>query len=177
MDNLRELSEQIASAVANADQAMESGAFNKCGAILSDAENALREEIQRQTMAEMQQVRRKLQRGEPLAPKEKGLLRLWIVGDAEWYVKKEHDFKDWRQELKRIAQEVSAKREAALTPATAASLRALLHDAARVTADICHYLEYRERMAMFEDSTKEIDSEERRVLLEIIDTKSASELF
>lgn len=176
MTSMRELIDGICRTVAEADAAMESGAFAACGAALSDAEAALREQIQQDTKPAILKLQRLLMDGKPLSRDDRELLRLWIISDAEWYLKHENDFEAWRKDLQRISRELEALRGAALTPQSASHARALLHEAVRLAADIGHFLEYRERVHLFDDSTKELDADERKILLQVLQQKRTSAL-
>jgi len=60
---------------------------------------------------------------------------------------------------------------------TASHLRAILEDGKRVIYDIAFYLEKKERIANFEESTLELDKEEKDLLVKLLKNKLASKEF
>ncbi len=171
------LSSQISRSFYDAEQAGDASSYQKAAALFSESEKALREYIQEKTKGEIFKVIQKLQKGTQLNRDEVDGLKLWIVGDADYYTKMENNFNDWVSELKRIVGEIG-KIEASQPSVEAASrLRALLEDGTRVIYDITFFLEKKERVVRFEESTKALESEERDLLVKILSSKLVNKEF
>lgn len=145
--------------------------FRLCS-VIQDLQEELREHIQDITKGEMGIVIDKLRSNQPLTHHEIDFIKLWIVGDAEHYVEAENNFQDWLDEAKRLLQDVKASNANDLDFLAAARLQAKLKDVSRTLNDVVFYLTEKERLAKFEQSTKEIDPEEREHLIKILQGKS-----
>ena len=112
----------------------------------------------------------KLEGGESLTAAELNILELLLVGEAEYYLKYEHELEHWREELKRLIEEIKKQRAAGLDEIDGLMrLRALCREAMRVLPDMTYYFREKERIRQFEEMTRgEIDSETRRSLANLI---------
>lgn len=160
-----------------ATQRKGSGAYAKLASLLSNAEAESREALQAITKDDMQRIIVKLQGTETISPHDHQLIRAWLVGDAETYTKVENNLGDWLTELQRLVDEIGTMANSRLTLETALHLRALLRDAMRTAWDVHHYLEHTERVARFDDSTRELDTEARKTLQDILQRKMRSADF
>jgi len=151
--------------------------YSRLSTIFEDLSAYLREQIQEMTKADILEVVDKLKNGLTITPQDKEQIKLWIVGDADYYVKMENNFKDWQNELKRLMDEINTCTGANEDVTTALKLRTLLRDGARVLADIFYYVEQRQRVAAFDASTDEIDPQERGFLIRILEQKINSDDF
>ena len=142
--------------------------FDRASAELVKARNAVREAMQTRTGPAVRDILAKLGKGEPLSPSDIEVVRLWVVGDAEGYVKAEDDFEEWRAEFGRLAQAVGGYggRE---TPEELLKLGGVLTDAMRVASDISHYLEKRERVAKFDAAIRQLDAGGAGVIARILE--------
>jgi hypothetical protein len=152
-------------------------AFGRLDTIMAELDVALREHIQDLTKEQMQGVINKLKGNVDLDAKDKELLRLWIVGDAEAYTQMENSFPDWLKELNRIMDAITSYAAAELGIEGIVKLRAILRDACRVLDDIFYFVEQKERVARFLDSTRDIDEDERQLLLRILEMKKETDVF
>jgi hypothetical protein len=177
MADFKELSQRIERSFNDATKAGDASSYQRLGAIFSDAEIQLREYIQEITKNEINRITQKLERGGEISTEELKFIKLWIVGDAEYYVKMENNFNDWLLEIKRIVNESTKIKESEPDFETVSHLRAILEDGKRVIYDIAFYLEKKERIANFEESTLEIDSEERDLLIKLLRNKLTSKEF
>lgn len=98
-----------------------------------------------------------------MTKEELKFIKLWVVGDAEYYVKLENNFNDWLLELKRIVDEIAKINDPEPNFETASHLRAILEDGKRVIYDIAYFLKKKERIANFEEASLELDREERSI--------------
>jgi hypothetical protein len=84
------------------DLKTDEGTLNALSAALARLDNELREQIQAATAAQVTLLIDSLKADGPVGPAELELVRLWLVGDAEYYVKMENDFPAWVTELGRL---------------------------------------------------------------------------
>ena len=142
--------------------------------VMQEFEGSLREHIQEQTRDEIVQVVAKLRSKQPLDQKEIDYIKLWIVGDAEYYVKLENNVQDWIKEIKRIVGVVVAVDHNEVDFEASSKLRAQLLDGMRVLGDIMFFLKQKERIQNFTESTQEIDDQERDLLIMLLEGKVIS---
>ena len=152
-------------------------AYEKLSMIFEKLEEHVRECIQETTSKEIKVVIANLKKGGTLSSDEIAMLRLWIIGDAENYAKYENNYPDWQAELGRLVQEITKLEDENLELAELVRLRALFRDATRVVDDIFYYLEQKDRVERFEEATKEIDPEERAMLIRLLEQKLKSKDF
>jgi len=112
----------------------------------------------------------KLEEGKPLTAAEHEVLELLMVGEAKYYLKYEHEIEHWRNELKRLVEEIKKQQAAGLDEIDSLMrLRALCREAMRILPDIAYYFREKERIRRFEDATRDaIDTETRRSLANLI---------
>lgn len=145
--------------------------------LLDGMEVQLREKMQALTRQDLEAVINKLQKRESLSLQDMELIKLWIVGDAEHYIKMENNFNDWMTEIQRLMEELARQESAACDLKWCAMTRALLLDAIRVMGDVFFFLQQKERVGNFADSTAELDDSEREILINILSGKAASNKF
>lgn len=169
---------QACSEIGRRFQAMQgtpdAGAYETFAASLAAFDASLRERFQDLTQAEVTKVAKVLRSNDPLTAEQLALLRSWMVGDAESYAKAENNVPDWRAEMQRL---VAAIEDAGRGPANVEALlrlRGLLRDAIRTAQDLHHVVEQQERIARFEEATKELDREERELLITMLSHKVKS---
>ena len=151
--------------------------YSRLSTIFEDLGAYLREQIQQMTRADITKVIDKLKNGLTITPQDKEQIKLWIVGDADYYVKMENNFQDWKNELERLMGAINKCEGATEDVKTALKLRALLRDGARVLSNIFYFVEQRQRVAAFNDSSDEIDAQERAILIRILEQKINSDDF
>ncbi len=115
--------------------------FSRVGSELAQLQSLVREEIQATTADDIAGIIRKLENQESLTPEENDLVGLWLVGDAEGYVKMEDDFGAWQEEIRRLSRVLETYEGQEPSPQALVELHGLLEDAVRVIADISHFLE------------------------------------
>ncbi len=141
---------------------------------LSDFEGEMREHIQQITGDKIDAIIQKLQKKTLLDPEDLEYIKLWIVGDADYYVKMENNYNDWVQELERLIALYGQMEKDSLVFSEAAKLRAMLLDGVRVLGDIVFFLKQKERIKNFTESTEELDDDERDLLIRLLSGKKLS---
>jgi hypothetical protein len=105
-------------------------------------------------------------------------MKLWIVGDAQGYLKVENNLDDWIKEfdrLKGVLTEYEAKESLPLEELV--DLQGILEDAVRVASDIGNFLEKKERIKAFEEATKDTQSLDREILVMLLKEKRSSKIY
>jgi len=111
----------------------------------------------------------KLKEGEALTAADLKTLELLMVGDAEYFLKYETDFEQWKDEIKQLVGEISKLQSSELDIDGLMHLRALCAEVRRVLPAVVYYLDDKERVNRFREATQgPIDKEGRRVLTEMI---------
>ncbi|MDQ3137254.1 MAG: hypothetical protein M3Q93_06675 [Gemmatimonadota bacterium] len=121
------------------DSHADEGRFNAISGILASLDNDLREQIQAATAAPVAQLIDTLRSDGSVGPADLDLIRLWVVGDADYYVKAENDFPAWMTEMERLLGALRSLVAEAVTPAAMARMEATVRDALRVASDIAFY--------------------------------------
>jgi hypothetical protein len=112
----------------------------------------------------------KLRAGTALSPEEMTTLRLLLVGDADYYLKYDEEFDRCKSELAKILAEMERLKQSELGCDGLMHLSVLCREAASLVLPTQHYLESRERIRKFEESTKSaIDGDTARALATIIE--------
>ena len=155
--------------------AMSDEAFQKAGSALSENKNNIREEIQAKTATEIRTIIYKLKDREAISPPEMDLIRLWIVGDADNYVKMENNFRDWMNEFGRLENVLKDYESKDCSSEELFKVHGILEDAVRVCYDIANFLEKKERIEKFEAAAADgLDADERDILVEVLTNKLES---
>jgi hypothetical protein len=157
------------------DSHADEGRFNALSGALASLKSELREQIQAATAAPVAQLIQTLRADGPIAPADLELIRLWIVGDAEYYVKMEDDFPAWIAELERLLGVLQSLGQEAVTPTTMAKMGATVQDALRVSSDIVVYRQQEERVHSFQRATAQMTRDDRRYLADILAHKLSSD--
>ncbi len=152
-------------------------AYSKLSTIFEELGKYLREYIQAETGTDIKLVINKLRSGRDLDDEEVDLIKLWIVGDAQYYTQLENNVKDWQNELKRLIEKINQYKETSADVETASYLRGLFRDGSRVITDIFYYLEQKDRIARFQDATWKTDMDDRAILINLLEKKITSPDF
>jgi hypothetical protein len=172
-----ELSARINGTLNDAEKNKDAASYQRLATIFSEYEIQLREHIQEITKEEISRIIQKLESQKEINPEELKFVKLWIVGDAEYYTRMENNFNDWLIEVKRIVDEINKINAAEPDFEAASRLRAMLEDGKRVIYDISFFLEKKEREAKFTEATLELDKEEKELLVKLLRSKLASKEF
>ncbi len=142
--------------------------FSKVGSELVQLKAKVREEIQTMTSEDITKILKKLENAEPLTPPEKDLVGIWVVGDAEGYTKMEDDFGEWQKEFRRLSGVLETYEAQAPSPQTMVEVHGVLEDAVRVTADISHFLEKKERVERFHSAINNLTPDSAKFLASML---------
>ena len=82
--------------------------YSRLSTIFGELDQYLREYLQDLTGEDVKKVIKKLKGSDPIMPNDLEFIRLWLVGDAEYYLKYENNFNDWSKELKRLMEEIKS---------------------------------------------------------------------
>ncbi len=158
--------------MADAQECMTDGAFQRAGSVLNESKNIVREEFQKETSAQIKEIIRKLSGQEPVSDQDMGLIKLWIVGDAEGYTKMENDFQDWLDEYERLRTVLNDYENKECTAEDLLKRHGILQDATRVNYDIANFLEQKNRIQKFESAMSgSLDKDGRNFLARILSDK------
>jgi hypothetical protein len=156
---------------ANTDE----GRLNALFSALARLSNELREQIQAATAEQVTPLISALKADRPIEARELELIRLWLVGDAEYYVQTENDFPTWLAELDRLLGVLRQLRSEAVTPPTMARMQATVRDAQRVAGDVAFFQAQQERVRSFERATAQLNRENKQTLAQLLELKLSSE--
>ncbi len=175
MSDFRGSLSEIQSQFATLDSNYNTGNCWRLSTAMQDLDAALREHIQAITKTEVESIIGKLQNNQELSADEINLVKLWICGDADYYVKLENNYKEWVEELRRLVGEIAQAQGENPDFTAASNLRARLLDGIRVLGDILFFLKQKERIDNFAKSTQVIDAQEADLLVRLLQGKIISE--
>ena len=103
------------------------------------------------------------------------LFLVLIVGDADYYLKYDEEFDRCKSELAKIVAEIERLKQGDLSVDALMHLNVLCREADSLLVLAQHYLESRDRVRSFEESTKTaLDRDTARTLAKIIESMVAS---
>ena len=109
-----------------------------------------------------------------MSPEEKDLVRLWIVGDAAGFTKKESDFREWLEEFRRLGEAIRNVDQMPTSLPEMLDLHGSLEEAVRLAGDIQFFLEEKERVGRFEQAIQNLSASEAELLAGILQEKLRS---
>lgn len=160
-----------------AQKNMSSGEFMRAVSFLSDSKAKAREALQKITSDKIKNTIRKLEKNSPLTDEDVQCMELWIIGDAESYIEMENNLEDWLKEFNRIRGVLQNFENKDLSVDELFKLQGILEDAVRVCADIGNFLEKKERIQSFKNSTKDIANLDKDIIIKILIDKLKSSEF
>lgn len=158
----------------NALANMSNDAFQQVGSVLNNNKNGIREEIQKATSAEIKKIIDNLKNKRAISTEELELIKLWIVGDAESYIKMENNFQDWLQEFKRLGTVLEEYGNKECSPNDLFKLHGILQDAIRISYDIANFLDNKERITKFEKAAGDVSNLDTDILVRVLSAKLQS---
>lgn len=141
----------------------------------SNLSNELRQAIQAATAPQVQALIPRLNKNEAISAADIDLMRLWIVGDAEAYVKEENNFDDWVAEAQRLIQQVGKAQRGGLDVTAMNELQGVARDAIKTLSNIENYLDSVERANNFEAAIKQLTKQNKQTLANILQAKLTSD--
>ena len=148
--------------------------FNRLSSVFQHHKSAIREKIQAMTSKEVKGIIKRLAEGEDLTEEEMGLVKLWIVGDAEAYAKMENKFEDWIAEFKKLESLMKEQDASAEEVQDLFRIQGILEDASRLAINIGYYLETKERIRRFEETTANPALMDKDLIARILNLKLTS---
>ncbi len=157
---------------AQADNTSES--YGYVATELVKGKNNIRQAIEQATAAEVAAIIGKLENKQPLNQAEKEMVKLWVVGDAEGYVKMENNFQDWLQEYRRLMDEIAAWEGKTGSIQELVEVHGVIEDAIKVADAVAHYLEDRERVARCETALSNLNAEDNKFIAGLLKSMLSS---
>lgn len=147
---------------AQADNTSES--FGYVATQLVKSKNDIRQAIEQATVGAVAAIIGKLENNQPLTEEEKQTVKLWVVGDAEGYVKSENNFQDWLEEYRRLMDVIAAWESKTGSIQELVEVHGVLEDAIKLADAVAHYLEDRERVVRFEKAMTSMNAEDNKFI-------------
>ena len=157
---------------AQADNTSES--YGYVATELVKSKDGVRQAIEQATAEAIAAIIGKLENNQPLNDAEKQTVKLWVVGDAEGYVKMENNFQDWLKEYRRLLDIIAAWEGKTGSVQELVEVHGVLEDAIKVADAVAHYLEDRERVARFERAMSNMNDEGRKFIAAMLKSMLAS---
>ena len=147
---------------AQADNTSES--YGYVATELVKSKDAIRQAIEQATAEAIAAIIGKLENNQPLNDAEKQTVKLWVVGDAEGYVKMENNFQDWLEEYRRLMDVIADWEGKTGSVQELVEVHGVLEDAIKVADAVAHFLEDRERVARCETALSNLNAEDNKFI-------------
>ncbi len=157
---------------AQADNTSES--YGYVATELVKSKNGIRQAIEQATAEAVAAIIGKLENNQPLNEAEKQTVKLWVVGDAEGYVKMENNFQDWLEEYRRLLDVIADWEGKTGSVQELVEVHGVLEDAIKVADAVAHFLEDRERVARFENAMSNLNAEDNKFIAGMLKSMLAS---
>lgn len=137
---------------------------------VGELESMTREASQALVKDKCRPILTKLEGDVPLSEDELRIVRLLLVGDADYYLESEDNLDQWRDDVVRVTGEIEQLQSSDLSEVdNLMRLQALCRDAMRVLPDMAYYFRQQERVRNFENtSSGPISIETKRVVADLI---------
>lgn len=149
-------------------------AFSQVVSQLVQTRKEVSEAIQAQTADAIKGIIAKLEKSQPLSEQEKNYLELWVVGDAEGYVRMENNLKEWQDEFRRLAEVIAGYESRVGSVSELADLHGVLEDAVKVAGNLAHFSEDLERIERFKQAITDLDAADHKFLADLLKSKLLS---
>lgn len=153
------------------DQNPSEGILNAVTMKLLLVEDNIREQIQEDSKEPMEEIIAKLSTNESINQLEMELIRLWMLRDAESYIRMENDYPNWLREFTRLRSVLEDLRRQSMSLDVMGKISGTVRDVLRVIADINFYLSEKDRVKKFEAASRELTRENKALLAEILTQK------
>lgn len=167
--------EHTLTAMQLARKAMTDTSFRQSSSVLAEERARLREQIQMKTAPEIAGVINKLRADHEITPADLDLVRLWLIGDAEGYLQMENNLQRWLAEYDALHTTLARFTAESVSIADMVKLQGLMEEGVRLCADIANLLEKKERVANFENATRDAHSLNKEVLASVLSRKLESD--
>jgi hypothetical protein len=157
---------------AQADNTSES--YGYVATALVKSKNGIRQAIEHATFDAVVAIIGKLENNQPLTGAEKQTVKLWLVGDAEGYVKMENNFQDWLTEYRRLLDVIAAYEDKTGSVQELVEVHGVVEDAIKVADALAHFLEDRERVARCESALNHLNAEDNKFIAGMLKSMLAS---
>jgi len=147
---------------AQADDTSES--YGYVATALVKSKNDIRQAIEQATAEAVAAIIGKLENNQPLNDAEKQTVKLWVVGDAEGYVKMENNFQDWLEEYRRLLDIIAGWEGKTGSVQELVEVHGVIEDAIKVADAVAHYLEDRERVTRCEAALSNLNAEDNKFI-------------
>ena len=147
---------------AQADNTSES--YGYVATELVKSKDGIRQAIEQATAEAVAAIIGKLENNQPLNDAEKQTVKLWVVGDAEGYVKMENSFQDWLTEYRRLMDDLADWEGKTGSVQELVEVHGMLEDAIKVADAVAHYLEDRERVVRCETALSNLNAEDNKFI-------------
>jgi hypothetical protein len=147
---------------AQADDTSES--YGYVATALVKSKNHIRQAIEQATAEAVAAIIGKLENNQPLNDAEKQTVKLWVVGDAEGYVKMENNFQDWLEEYRRLLDIIADWEGKTGSVQELVEVHGVIEDAIKVADAVAHFLEDRERVARCEAALNNLNAEDNKFI-------------
>jgi hypothetical protein len=164
MDALRGISQAINNAAASND----SETFTRVASELVNSKNRVREEFQALTADKIKAIIQKLEKNQPLDADEKECVKLWVVGDAEGYIKMEESLQEWLADFRELAGIIKDYETKPASPQDLVDVHGVLEDAVKIASAISHFLDDRDRVARFQKAINNLDAADSKLIADIL---------
>lgn len=166
---------EVLNSMTTARLAMTDAAFRQAGGVINEQRNAARELMQMQTAPQIAAIISRLRAEEDIGSHEIDIVRAWVIGDADGYLRAENDFPHWLAEFERLQNILRDFVSRPLEVRELIEIQGVLEDAARVSLDIANYLEKRERVRNFESTIADPTKVNKPILAEVLSRKLESD--
>jgi hypothetical protein len=141
---------------------------------LVQSKNAIRQAIEQATAEAIAAIIGKLENNQPLDEAEKQTVKLWVVGDAEGYVKMENNFQEWLAEYRRLLDVIAAAEGQTGSVQELVEVHGVIEDAIEVANDLAHFLEDQERVARCAKALSNLSAEDNKFIAGMLKSMLAS---
>jgi hypothetical protein len=164
MDSLRGISQTLNNVAASND----AEAFSNAASELVNSKNRVREEFQALTADKIKEIIKKLEKNQPLDADEKECVKLWVVGDAEGYIKMEESLQEWLEDFRELAGIIKDYESKPPSAQDLVEAHGVLEDAIKVASAIGHFLDDRDRVARFQKAINNLDAADSKLIADIL---------
>jgi hypothetical protein len=135
---------------------------------LVKTKDQVRRAVEQATAGSVATIIVKLEANQPLTEDEKQTVKLWVVGDAEGYLKMEKSSRDWLAEYGRLQDAIAAYEGKPGSVQELVEIHGLLEDAIKVADALAHYLDDKDRLSRCDNALKNLNAEDNRFLAGIL---------